>query len=293
MNLNYLKYFCTLTEIEHVTKAADILCITQPSLSNAIRQMEEELRVSLFEKKGRNIYLTKYGKIYYDYVKKGLQQFEAGETALFELNNPSSGHVDIGFFNSLGVRFVPTLVEKFLTEPQYKNYTFNFEEGSEDKITTGLKAGKYDIIFCSTVWPDPDVNYTKIASEPMYIFVSNKHPLAQYKQLSLKELADEPFISFSQPCGLQVVINRMLKKYNVHVQGSYSAGQGATIAGLVAANFGVAILPDIQLPELPITKIAIKEHIEPRYIYMATYAPREIPVSCKNFIAYVRDSCCL
>ena len=64
MNLNHLKYFVKLAQIEHYTKAAKELCITQPSLSNAIAMLENELGTYLFEKQGRNITLTKYGKLF-------------------------------------------------------------------------------------------------------------------------------------------------------------------------------------------------------------------------------------
>ena len=62
MNLYHLRYFVTLAHLEHYTKAADVLAITQPSLSHAISSLEEELGVKLFEKNGRNVSLTKYGK---------------------------------------------------------------------------------------------------------------------------------------------------------------------------------------------------------------------------------------
>lgn len=62
MNLNQLHYFVTLAHIEHYTRAAEMLSITQPSLSHAISMLEQELETNLFEKRGRNVVLTKYGK---------------------------------------------------------------------------------------------------------------------------------------------------------------------------------------------------------------------------------------
>ena len=64
MNLYHLRYFVTLAKLEHYTKAAEELCITQPSLSHAISLLEKELGVTLFQKEGRNIVLTKCGKIF-------------------------------------------------------------------------------------------------------------------------------------------------------------------------------------------------------------------------------------
>ena len=73
MNLYHLRYFVTLAHLEHYTKAAENLSITQPSLSHAISLLENELGVALFEKEGRNIVLTKYGKIFLKDVEKLLE----------------------------------------------------------------------------------------------------------------------------------------------------------------------------------------------------------------------------
>ena len=77
MNLYHLRYFSTLAHIEHYTKAADILAITQPSLSYAISTLEEELGVKLFEKNGRNVTLTKYGKVFLNDVEEVLNRLDS------------------------------------------------------------------------------------------------------------------------------------------------------------------------------------------------------------------------
>ena len=78
MNLNQLYYFVALAQTEHYCKTAEMLSITQPSLSHAISNLEDELGTILFEKRGRNIALTKYGKIFLEYATEYLQILEAG-----------------------------------------------------------------------------------------------------------------------------------------------------------------------------------------------------------------------
>ena len=78
MNLSQLYYFRKLAELQHYAKAAKELYITQPSLSNAISSLEQELGVSLFQKTGRNIHLTKYGAEFLAYVTLGLVQIGTG-----------------------------------------------------------------------------------------------------------------------------------------------------------------------------------------------------------------------
>ena len=76
MNLNHLSYFRVLAKLEHYTQAAEELSITQPSLSHAMSTLKEDLGTYLFEKQGRNIKLTKYGKIYFEYVDRALSELE-------------------------------------------------------------------------------------------------------------------------------------------------------------------------------------------------------------------------
>ncbi|MEK1832772.1 LysR family transcriptional regulator [Priestia megaterium] len=78
MNLKQLQYFRLLAKTEHFTRTASQLFITQPSLSQAISELEKELGVKLFERKGRNVKLTKFGQSFLPYVEKGLTEIEKG-----------------------------------------------------------------------------------------------------------------------------------------------------------------------------------------------------------------------
>ena len=94
MNLYHLRYFVTLAHLEHYTKAAENLSITQPSLSHAISLLENELGVALFEKEGRNIVLTKYGKIFLKDVEKSLEILDSSVKSL-KITGTGEGQIDL------------------------------------------------------------------------------------------------------------------------------------------------------------------------------------------------------
>ncbi len=96
MNLFHLRYFETLARTEHYSKAAEILSITQPSLSYAISTLESELGIQLFEKRGRNIVLTKYGKAFYSNVKEILANLDNAVRDIKLVAN-GEGEINIGF----------------------------------------------------------------------------------------------------------------------------------------------------------------------------------------------------
>ena len=86
MHLKQLEYFYVLAKMEHCTKAAEKLYITQPSLSHAISELEKELKAPLFEKKGRNIYLNEYGRSFLPHVEKALNELEIGKKNISRSN---------------------------------------------------------------------------------------------------------------------------------------------------------------------------------------------------------------
>ena len=150
MNLYHLRYFVTLAHLEHYTKAADVLAITQPSLSHAISSLEEELGVKLFEKNGRNVSLTKYGKTFLGNVEETLNRLDSSVNGL-QLAGKGEGQIDVAFLRTLGVDFVPKIIRSFLTANEGKQINFNLfcDKVLTGDILTGLKEKKYDIGFCS------------------------------------------------------------------------------------------------------------------------------------------------
>ena len=146
MNLNQLQYFKILAQEEHYTRAAQMLSITQPSLSHAIAQLEEELGTRLFEKKGRNIVLTRYGKLFLPYVEESLKVLEEGVQRTRELNGSKEGIIHLAYIYTMGSNFTPKMVRNFLdTYPDY-HIDFHFTVGTTGDILAGLKEDKYDVI---------------------------------------------------------------------------------------------------------------------------------------------------
>ena len=211
MNLNHLSYFRVLAKLEHYTQAAEELSITQPSLSHAMSALEKDLGTYLFEKQGRNIKLTKYGKIYYEYVDKALSELERGEKKLKELTNVSTGTIELGYIYTLGPNFVPKLIKNFTNADENKNIKFLFGQGTTQSLIKDLKEEKYDMVFCSLVDDEPDIEFIPIANEELVIIVSNEHPLAKNEFIDLSEVGNYPFIGFSEKSGIRSLISDLFK----------------------------------------------------------------------------------
>lgn len=188
MNLYHLRYFVTLAHLEHYTKAADVLAITQPSLSHAISSLEEELGVKLFEKNGRNVSLTKYGKSFLEDVEQTLNRLDSSVNGL-QLAGKGEGQIDVAFLRTLGVDFMPKIIRSFLNANKGKQIHFNLfcDKVLTGDILTGLKEKKYDIGFCSKFDDEPLIEFIPVAKQDLVVIVPPEHPLAEKSEIHLEK----------------------------------------------------------------------------------------------------------
>ena len=128
MNLFQLRYFVTLAKMQHYTKAAHELCITQPSLSHAISQLEAELGVALFEKSGRNTTLTSFGEEFLLCANRTLATLDSGVSSL-QRSAHGDGLIRLGMLRSLGVDFIPRLASQYLAAHPEHEVRFTFDTG--------------------------------------------------------------------------------------------------------------------------------------------------------------------
>ena len=159
MNLFYLRYFVKLAHVGHYTKAAEQLCITQPSLSHAISQLEKELGLPLFEKYGRKTTLTRYGEEFLLCAEQTLRTLDNGLASLERAAN-GEGEIRLGILRTLGIQFIPRLAARFLEEHPEAEIHFSFHTGITRELLSGLLAQKYDLAFCSE--PPEELELTSV-----------------------------------------------------------------------------------------------------------------------------------
>jgi DNA-binding transcriptional LysR family regulator len=192
----HLRYFCKLAETQHYTLAASELFISQPGLSGAISSLEQELGIPLFEKKGRNIHLTKYGKEFYNYVNESLNILDKGIAIAYEHSGKLNGTIDIGSINTIQSDYLPSVLCQF--HAWYPKIQCNICPGESEDILHALEDSTYDIGFCSYNKPHPDMTGVPILHQEVVAAVHKGHPLAQKPSLALADLADYNILCYSR-----------------------------------------------------------------------------------------------
>lgn len=290
MNLKQLHYFRVLANYEHYTHAATELCITQPSLSHAISELEKELGTYLFEKHGRNVRITKYGRFFLTYVEHALDELEKGEQQLRDLTCPAKGMIDLAFIYSLGPHFIPNMVHDFSQQDPHKNVSFSFHQGTTKKIIEDLKTGKFDLAFCLMNEPDPEIEFIPLVQQEMVVIVPYDHPLANYNSIDLKDTIRYPYIFFNKKSDIRPIIDNLFTVVDVCPQIASEVEEDSAIAGLVSVNYGIAIMPRIlTLKHLNVKVLHINNPIEKQFIYLASVKDRYLSPATEEFRQFAID----
>ena len=289
MNLRQLYYFRAIAELEHYTRAAEKLFVSQSNLSHAIQELEEELNVKLFVRKGRNIKLTKYGELFLPYVKKSIEDLETGISTLKDYINPDSGTVTMVGFPSLA-QFVTDIIVRYLSETNRMNVKFQFRQESFFNIQEELLAGRIDLALGTKV-DNPNVGHIPLGYHQLVLLVPMGHRLAQRESVDLRELDQEKFISFDEASQLHYQCKEIFKNLDISPSVVMETPQDVIMYGLVAANRGVAITP-MPLGGTPynIKVLPISNDIPQRELYLMWNKNRYIPPAAEYFRDFVMRS---
>ena len=286
MNLRQLYYFKTIAELEHYTRAAEALYVSQSSLSHAIRELETELHVKLFTRQGRNVKLSKHGELLYPYVKKTIETLESGISQLQDYIDPDRGTVTLSAFSSLD-SFVSDSIVRYLSDTGRVDVRFQYQHDGFHEIHQKLVRGDIDLAIATKI-DDPKIEGVRIGTHKLVLLVPESHPFARRNSISLKELGGENFTTYDSDSQLGVQIKDLFQARDVHPNIVMEARQDLVIYGMVSSGHSVAITP-LPLSGAPynVKSIPICDDIPQRDLYLLWNKERYMPPAAGYFRDYI------
>ncbi|KCB27750.1 HTH-type transcriptional regulator CatR [Bordetella hinzii CA90 BAL1384] len=243
MELRHLRYFQTVAREGSFTRAAALLHIAQPPLSRQIRQLEEELGVTLIERGSRGLKLTEAGRFFHEQSLQLTARLDEIVAGTRRLGAQAARWFSIGFVPSTLYGFVPELI-RYLRQADAQ-----VEVGLSEMTTLpqieALKSGRIDLGIGRIPFDDPAIERRVLMEEPLVAALPPSHPLAGRKRLTVAELAAQPFVLYPA---------RPRPNYADHVLGLFrAAGHQPTVIqeanelqtalGLVVAGLGLTLVP--------------------------------------------------
>ncbi|MBQ9992708.1 MAG: LysR family transcriptional regulator [Firmicutes bacterium] len=241
MNINQLEYFLTLVETLNYTAAAAELDISQPGLYRSISALEEELDTTLFEKRGRNIALSRGGEIFVPHARKIISQLHMAENELKDLKDSEIHPINLAVAIDYDINLFSQIINAYMQKHPNK-IKFQITQIQLPGIINMLKQNDAEFGFSCISYAlakEDTLTHKKLKPEKYCCFMSKENPLASRESLMLSELHDEVFIFYSEYARTMFSTHMKNNGYDIRDYGSILNKDA--IFSLVEGNVGVCI----------------------------------------------------
>ncbi|MDF2923249.1 MAG: cynR 1 [Paenibacillaceae bacterium] len=261
MDIRHMQYVLELARYRNFTKAAAALHITQPTLSKAIKGLEDELGVELFTREGKRVELTDAGRAITGQADNIIESFRNLTRELSDLTNLNKGVIHLGLPPMAGSSFFPQIIRNF--RRQYPGLVIQTVEDGGKKLEMKVAEGKLDVgVVLLPVDKEKFHSFT-VVNESMKLLVHPDHPLAGRTRASLAELAGDSFILFREEFSLHNRIIEECIRVGFHPEVLYESSQWDFIYEMAASGLGVALLPETICRILDHSRVRILELEDP------------------------------
>jgi DNA-binding transcriptional LysR family regulator len=295
MDIHRLEVFCKVLELQSFTRAADAVCLTQPTVSEHIRALEESLGEKLIDRLGRELRPTPVGKILYKFARDIIQLRDDALQSIRNYRGDLSGALLIGASTIPGTYILPALIGAFKTSYPAIQVTLKISDSAE--VVDGILDGSLEMGFIGARWDDRRIVLEQLFSDELILAVYPEHPWAERDSLDLEDLAGQPFILRERGSGTRMVMNQMLESHGFppsRLKIVAEMGSTEAVRQGIKAHIGVSILSwqavaeDLErgaLVAIPLDGIRLF-----RSFYLANRKNREPSPLCTAFLNHLRNA---
>lgn len=245
MELNQLKYACAVAETGSFSRAAERCQIAQPSLSQQVSKLEQDLGTKLFDRMGRGIRITEAGRAFLPHARAVLEQVEAARASIAAGKSGVRGNVTLGAIPTVAPYMLPRYTAAFTK--RYPDARLRIVEEQTPVLIEGLRDLSLDFALLALPLRHKDLELHPIRTEPLFAAVQEDHPLARRESVSAAELRGEPFVMLRDGHCFRDLSLAVCGKANVSANMAFESGQFSSILGMVAAGIGLSLVPQMAL----------------------------------------------
>ncbi|SHE39759.1 LysR substrate-binding domain-containing protein [Clostridium fallax] len=290
MNERKLKIYYEVATSLNMTKVAERMFISQPSISQAIKEIEEEMDCIFFERLGKKLYLTYEGEVFLSYARRILNLMEESKCRIKSFKNIEAGYISIGASTTIGVHLLPSIVRNFSKE--YPMVDISLEIKNTDEIVNMILDNTIDLGLI-----EGEVNLDELIINDFYIdelvFIAPlEHHWKDKKYLDKTDFNDETLILRENGSGTRMIVERALKNkgiiYNTHME----IGHNEAIKKLVKNGFGVSCISKLCIEKDEEKDFIIRRMKDGKIIrnfYLVYHKDKFISKLLNIFLQYVKE----
>jgi LysR family hydrogen peroxide-inducible transcriptional activator len=257
MELHQLRYFCAVAEAGSFSRAAEQSHVSQPSLSQQIMKLEDELGARLFDRLGRSVRLTDLGKTFLPRARAVLRELEAARGDVVEQKASINGPVTVGVIPTVAPYFLPAQLTSFSRKFPLVHLTV--VEEITPILLGRLRAGTIDVAILALPIRGHEFKASALLTERLFAALPKNHKLAKRNSLFLKDLRTQPFLLLRDGHCFRDTAVAACDRARMHPQIIFESGQFTSLLSMVGAGMGVSIVPEM----------AIEKKSQCRYVRIA------------------------
>ncbi len=243
IELRHLRYFLAVAETLHFSKAAQLLGIAQPPLSQQIKRLEQLLGHRLFDRTTRGVKLTLAGQLLAERARTTIEKVQDDLAQVRRLGRGEEGTLTVGFSGSVMFTDLPAAIESY--RRRYPKVELRLRELATSAQIAALLTGTLDLAFLRDADPTEGIQIRTLFEETYVAVLSEAHALARKRSLRVRDLQKEPFVLFARRMG-PLAFDRTIaccEKNGFRPNIVQDAPQWPTVVRLVAAGLGVSLAP--------------------------------------------------
>jgi len=252
MELRHLRYFLAVAEHCHFRNAAEELLVSQPTLSQQIKDLERELGAALFERVGRRARLTQAGETFRDFAQRALDVLEEGQAVLNEFDDLLRGRLTVGVVQTVNAYLIPKVVAQFTSEHPQVN--LKVEELSAGEIENRVLTGSLDVGVSFTPTTNREFDVENLFEEQFVLALHPDHPLASRKKIRVSRLSNERFCLLDRSFCTRRLIEECFRDGEATLNIAVEMNSVEGITATVEAGGPPTILPLLGVASSPILK---------------------------------------
>ena len=245
MEIHQLRYACAVAETGSFSRAAERCQIAQPSLSQQILKLEEDLGARLFDRLGRSIRLTEAGRAFVPHARSVLEQLDEARSSVTAHHLDVRGSVTVGVIPTIAPYLMPACTLGF-TE-KFPEAKMRIIEETTPVLVEGLRDLSIDFAILALPLRQKDLAVVPLRTEPVFAALAKDHPRARSKSLSLKDLRGEPFVMLRDGHCFRDLSIAACSSARITPNIAFESGQFSSVLAMVGAGVGISMVPEMAI----------------------------------------------
>jgi LysR family transcriptional regulator, low CO2-responsive transcriptional regulator len=288
--LHQLKVFETVARLTSITRAAEELSLTQPTVSMQIKQLTQNIGVPLFEQIGKKLYLTASGQELFLTCQDIFDRLSRFEMKIADFQGLKQGKLKLSTITTTKY-FIPRALAPFCQ--LYPGVEVSLEITNHERVLERLSENLDDLYIISKVPERLDVALYPFLENPLVVIAPIDHPLAQEKNIPISKLQDEAFIMRERGSGTRAAVEQLFAQHNVSVKVRLELGGNEAIKQAIGVGFGISVLSQHTFPQdaamSGLTILDVQHFPIERQWYIVYPADKQLSIVASTFFDFLQQ----